>query len=334
MAASEFGSREAGRKGGEARAKALSKVERKAIASHAAQARWGNSIPEATHEGDLVIGDATISSAVLADETRLLAQAQVVRAIGRKGKIKGGRKYDEDRNVPVFLTANNLKPYIPSELLENSKPIVYRAVSGGKSIGYRAELLPQICYVFVDADEADALRPNQKHIAEQCKILIRGFATIGIIALIDEATGYQADRARDALARILESFISDELRRWVKTFPDDYFKELCRLKNVEFRPDMKLPRYFGRMTNNIVYQRLAPGVLRELKTITPTTTAGNRAHKFHQRLSLEIGHPKLLEHLGMAIAAMKLSLTYSEFKEKLNRIAPVYRDAPLFDNQD
>ena len=160
---------------------------------------------------------------------------------------------------------------------------------------------------------------------------MRGLARVGIIALIDEATGFQVDRARRALADILEKFISDELRRWVKTFPDDYFKELCRLKNVEFRSDMKLPQYFGKLTNNIVYKRLAPGVLEELQARTPRTASGNRKNKLHQRLSADIGHPKLLEHLGMVVGVMKLSDDYDDFKAKLNRVAPVYKSAPLFD---
>jgi ATP-dependent DNA ligase len=41
-----------------------------------------------------------------------------------------------------------------------------------------------------------------------------------ISALVDEATGYQKERAADALARILEAFIAKELQPWIKTmFP-------------------------------------------------------------------------------------------------------------------
>ena len=50
------------------------------------------------------------------------------------------------------------------------------------------------------ADQAGKLLPSQRHVAEQCRILLHGFANVGIIALVDEATGYQDARARDALA--------------------------------------------------------------------------------------------------------------------------------------
>jgi len=84
---------------------------------------------------------------------------------------------------------------------------------------------------------AGKLHHQQEHIAEQREILVRGFARVGIIALVDEATGYQEDRARDALAKILEAFIAKELRKWISTFPIDYYKELFRLRGWRF-PDL------------------------------------------------------------------------------------------------
>ena len=68
--------------------------------------------------------------------------------------------------------------------------------------------------------------------------------------------------------------------------------------------------------------------------MTPRTEAGNRKHKFHQRLTADIGHPKLIEHLGMVIGFMKLSGNYCDFKAKLDRISPVYKEAPLFTHLD
>jgi hypothetical protein len=65
----------------------------------------------------------------------------------------------------------------------------------------------------------------QKPVAERADILMRGLAHIGIIALVDEATGYQRDRARDALTRILEAFIAKELQPWLRTFRADFYQE-------------------------------------------------------------------------------------------------------------
>src|SRR5260221_281763 len=105
--------------GGKARADALSPDERTEIAKRAAEARWA--LPKATHTGILPIANSSIECHVLTDTTRLLSRISVLKAIGRTGKAKGGRAYDEEFGLPVFLTANNLKPFITNELVENSK---------------------------------------------------------------------------------------------------------------------------------------------------------------------------------------------------------------------
>ena len=156
---------------------------------------------------------------------------------------------------------------------------------------------------------------------------MRGLAHVGIIALVDEATGYQEVRAKDALARILEAFIAKELQAWVHTFPDDFYREIFRLRGLEFPKDrVKRPKYFGILTNDIVYKRLAPGVLEELKRVTPRSDRGYPKHKLFQRLTSNVGYPKLREHLGSVVTMMKLSQEWGDFLEKLDRIHPRYGD--------
>jgi P63C domain len=142
--------------------------------------------------------------------------------------------------------------------------------------------------------------------------LVRGFARVGIIALVDEATGFQRDRTRDALARILEAFVAKELQPWVETFPDDYYAQLFRLRGLEYRTDsVKRPQYFGTLTNDVVYKRLAPGVLTELKKVIPKNEAGRRKAALSQALTRNVGYPKLREHLGAVVAYMTMSRDYS-----------------------
>jgi len=320
--------------GGKARAEKLSKEDRSAIAKSGAEARWekaGKVIPRATHEGILMIGDMEIPCAVLDNGTRLLTQSGVMLALGRARQAKGRQYYDGDVNLPAFLTAKNLKAFIPEELTVTSSQIEFRALNGNRAFGYTAELLPKICGVFLDADAAGVLAHNQKHIAERAMILIRGFASVGIIALVDEATGYQYDRPRRDLEEYLKKFLSDSLRRWVRTFPGDYFKHLCRLKGVQLRPDMKLPQYFGHLTNDLVWRRIAPGLLRALKE--RRSERGSPSNKLHSWTSDELGKPELLLHLGMVVGLMKLHTDYDAFHKQLNTIAPVYPDDPgLFDD--
>jgi hypothetical protein len=124
-------------------------------------------------------------------------------AIGRKGKVKGGEKFERHSEgkfrVPVFLAAENLKPFVTMELIQNSAPVHYHT-RFGPNWGLRGEVLPGVCQVYLDAQHQGVLQANQQHIAEQCRILSRGFATVGLFALIDEATGAQDFRAANALA--------------------------------------------------------------------------------------------------------------------------------------
>lgn len=318
-------------KGGIVTAAKMTLEERKARAMKGVAAKKEMAgLPRATHPGILHIGDIELDCVVLEDGKRLFTRTSFLKAIGRTGKAKGGRAYDEEFNLPVFLTANNLKPFISNELYENSSPIIFKNLNGTKSIGYRAELIPQVCGVFMDADTAKVLASNQMHIAEKCKILIRGFATVGIIALVDEATGYQKDRAKDELSKILEAFVAKELQPWVKTFPFEFYEQMFRLRGLPFPSDgVKRPQYFGHLTNDIIYRRLAPGVWKELKEQSEKNEKGRLKNKLHQRLTIETGHPKLKELVVSVTTVMKLSDQWQDFKSKLDRVHPAYNETMM-----
>ena len=322
--------------GGKRRAELLSPEDRSAIAKSAAEARWEKvrHIPRATHEGTLMIGDTEIPCAVLENGVRLITQSGMMVALGRARQAKGRQYYDADVNLPAFLTAKNLKPFIPTDLEVTSSQIEFRTLGGIRAFGYPAELLPKVCGVFLDANKAGALNQRlQGHIAEKALMLIRGFASVGIIALVDEATGFQYERPRRDLEEYLKKFLSESLRRWVKTFPGDYFKHLCRLKGVPLRPDMKLPQYFGHLTNDLVWRRIAPGLLRALKE--RRSERGTPSNKLHSWTSDELGKPELLLHLGTVVGLMKINTAYEEFYKQLNMIAPIYPENPtLFDDPE
>ena len=168
---------------------------------------------------------------------------------------------------------------------------------------------------------------------------MRGFATIGIIALVDKATGYQEVRDRLALQKILEKYITDEWAKWTKTFPDEFYIELFRLKNIPYPPDtrtLKKPSYVGHWINDVVYSRLAPGVLNELRKKNPRQPSGSRKRKFHQYLTRDIGHPALKEHLSNVIFLMKSCTKWEDFKRRLNRARAKYEHTLeiLFDYGD
>jgi hypothetical protein len=312
----------------------LNPRERSELAKKAAAARWKSAgadeeLRVATTEISeikLAEGGIAIPCAVLDDGTRVLTQGGFLQAIGRRGKPKNTYQETEHgvTKVPVFLAAENLREFVSDELRNDATPVAFR-IRGekGKAWGYRADLLPKVCTVYLKARDANKLLESQSPIAATCDILIRGFAQVGIIALVDEATGYQKDRAADALAKILEAFIAKELQPWLPTFPPAYYEQMFRLRGLAYPQfTVKRPQYFGVLTNDIVYKRLAPGVLEELKKGVPRNEDGRPTAKYFQKLTANLGYPKLREHLGSVVTIMKLSANYREFMDKLNHIHP------------
>lgn len=333
MSDEELASKDHRARGGKARARALSPQRRREIAMKAANSRWNADLPQATHEGQLKLGSKAVQAAVLPNGKRLLTQGTFLKALGRSRTPKGGTgALSTVDGLPSFLAADRLRPFVSNELRESTTPIFYRSAGGKKSVGYDAELLPMVCEVYLRLrDESlagDGSPPKQwSHIIKACDILMRGMARVGIVALVDEATGYQEVRDRQALQVILDKYLTDEWAKWTKTFPDEFYKELFRLKKLPY-PSLgnKRPQYVGHWTNNIVYSRLAPGVKTALQKKNPRRRSGDRARKHHQFLTRDFGHPELRDHLQKVIFLMKACATWEDFEPMLDRAATKYGD--------
>jgi len=328
-------------KGGQARAARLSAQERKEIARQGGQAKAArrraakltpeelSKLPRATHMGELTLGGTVLECAVLEDGSRVLSQRSVGKALGRK---RGGRDWrvskeseDGGGKLPFFLVADRIKPFISSELMvAASQPVVYRPLHGGQvAHGIDAILLPKVCDVWLKAREAGTLRQPQKKIAAQAEVLIRGLAHVGIVALVDEATGYQEERDRDALQRILAAYISEELLPWASRFPSSFYEELFRLQGWQYNPpSLRRPRMAGRLTSELVYEKLPPGVLDELRAKNPTIRPGYRRHKHHQFLTENIGNVHLERQLIAVTTLLRASPDWKTFKMLFKKAFP------------
>jgi hypothetical protein len=325
--------------GGIARAASLSPDQRREIAQKGATRRWlGHAKPvRATHAGTIKLGDLELACANLPDGRRVVSEAAMMAALGRgysgyySQRDAAARDAAADPStavMPRFLSPAVLKPYLSDEL-RNLQPIPYIAPNGTRSKGVDAEAVPQICEVWLKAREAGKLVGAQLKTASKAELIVRGLARVGIIALVDEATGYQYHRARHALAEILETFIRKELAVWASTFPPDYYEELFRLRNLKYdEVSTKRPPLVGKDTRDIVYKRLAPGVLKELERLNPRTSGGVRKAKHFQWLTPDVGHPKLKEHLVKVTTLMKASTNWAEFRRMLDRVMPK-QDLPL-----
>lgn len=303
--------------GGRNRAERLTPEQRREIARRAAESRWGTAFLTATHTGEILIGDRVIACAVLEDGTRVINQSTLLATLGRTPRAK-------TKGLGPVLLAANLQPYISPKLAaELNAPIPYKQPNGLRAMGYRADLLPQVCEVYLEARSDGALTPTQEPAATAAEILVRGLARVGIVALIDEATGYQEVRARQELQLILEAYVQAELRPWVKTFPDEFFRQIYRLQGWEYRPGTsRRTPHVGKLVNKYVYEQLPDGVLDELRRRNPRTENGNRQHKHFQFLTGSTGHPHLDRQISTVTTLMRIAQSKAEFKELFDRAFP------------
>ena len=264
----------------------------------------------------LLIGDIEIPCYVLGDETRVLVQRGLAAGIGMS-KPSGAQ-------IGRFALSKTINPFISKDLIEVLNNPIKFWTPNGIGHGYPATILVELCRVILAAHDAKALRSSQLHIAARCDMLIRGLATVGIIALVDEATGYQSIREERALATILERWVAADLQPWTRTFPIEFYTEICRLKEWPGAHAIKRPSVIGKYTNDFVYDRLAPELRRELQRLNPTLPKGGRKHKHHQWFTPEHGHPKLREHLVGVTALMRAAANWSAFRRSMDRAYPKF----------
>ncbi len=329
QAAAEMG-RRGGKKGGAARAANMTPEARAESARKAALSRWGsvekNEMPTAmfgSSERPLRIGNVAIPCYVLDDRRRVLVQRALQTAIGMS--TSGGS--DGAQRMALFIESLAEKGVNCKDLAVRIRsPIIFRPKGvGNPAYGYEATIINDICEAVLEARNLGKLARNQSHFAEQCELLVRGLARVGIVDLVDRATGYDKVRFRENIDEIVEKFVAKELKKWVRTFPLEYYENIYRLNGWPFDPSSnKHPGVVGHWTNDIVYARLAPGVLEALRKLIPRDDKGRLKTKLSRGLTPELGHPALREHLSGVMALMKIGRNWKIFYEYLDNVYPRY----------
>jgi len=283
-----------------------------------------NEVLEATHYGSLKIGAVEIPCFVLDDGRRVLNQSGMFKALDVSSAI----------SLEGFLARPVIKDHVTSTLvalIENQTRFTVRNRRGAQGWVYDADLLIEICTIILDAEssvgdrEGHLIRTQLKKYAERARFLLRIFGKTGITALIDEATGYESAR-HEALQTILNRFVKKEFSTWIKRFPDEFFREMFRLNGWEWRDSPQRPMRASQYIVEVVYNRLAPGLVKELRKKNPKDSKGNRKRAHHQWLSDQVGGPELASHVRAVIGLMRSSKTWGGFMRLLNRSFPVQGD--------
>lgn len=255
----------------------------------------------------LMLGDSSLECYVLEDGSRVFSGNGLQKALKFPGSAGGSA-------LVKMLNAGKLSEKLTFDIIdkiENRKEFV-RPGSGGrlsKTYGYDATLLIDICNLLIECREKGILTPKQEEYAKTAQTIISSVAKVGIIGLIDEVTGYQHQREKDELQKILQAYISEDLLPWQKRFPDIFYKELFRLNGWDYTLGSikKRPGVIGTWTNKLIYEQLPPGVLKELKEKTPKSAAGNSTARYHQLLTEDIGEPNLSAQINKTITLFQLS---------------------------
>lgn len=284
----------------------------------------GERILKSTHDGVLKIGAIELECHVLEDGRRVFSSAELLKAFHLDKDIDTQK--NQPRILASFLERVLVNSYQDQDLSNRIRnPLRFSVPNkGGRPIkGYEADLLSDMCSAIVHAASDYRLDVNLRTAAKRSSILLKSFAKIGVVALIDEATGYQQVRDKDALQAILDKYLKAEFSAWAKRFPDEFYMEMFRLRGWQWK-GMKVnrPSVVGNYTNDIVYNRLVPGILDELRRLNPPNLNGRRSVRYHQWLTDDIGHPALNQHIFAVMALMRISSDWAQFRRALTRAFP------------
>lgn len=309
-------------KAGKARAAKLSPERRKEIAGLALVGRHFKHLPRATHGGTLKLGDKQIECGILPDKTRVISCASIRSALGLENPNSKSIQRAKQANLPTFLTSNALTTYFEQVFGASTTLISYISKTGQKTEGMEATCLPKICEIYVSALADGKLTKQQEPTAKTAAIILSALAKVGIIALVDESSGYQEDRARDELQILLKKFISEDLLKWTQKFPHQFFREVYKIYGWKYEEGKcRHPHYLGHFINKYVYDAISPEVRAELQNKNPVIEeTGRRIACHHQFLTEKTGQPALDKHLLQMIAILKGSDNREEFNRLFNKV--------------
>lgn len=260
-------------------------------------------LPFAKHPGTLDLGGNEMDVYVLNTGERVISVSRAVKAITDRD---GG-------NLGEYIGVSALKPFLDKELI--LREMIDFTVPGThfRGRGITAERFLDICQAYLAALQAGALSSDrQREIAINCSILLASCAKIGLIALIDEATGYQLEREEDALQVKLRAFIAEELRAWEKTFPDELWEEFGRLTNWQGSLHSR-PKYWGKLVIELIYDTLDPDVATYLRENRPPPGV-----RWYQNLTENYGVRQLVSRCYEIIGLAKSCKSMSELRQKVS----------------
>jgi hypothetical protein len=271
-------------------------------------------LPQAKWMGVIELMNAQIDCYVLDDGRRVLSINGAVRALA--GLETGHGRLDK------YIGVTALHPYLDAaSILGGLIEFEIPGSNFGNGRGLTTDQFQRIMKAFVTAMAAEApLTRNQVKMAHRCALLLSGLADTGLVALVDEATGYQHNREQDELQVRLKAFIASDLRSWEKTFPDELWEQFGRLTGWKDSLTSR-PRYWAKLVIKFIYETLPDGVAEYLKTNRPP-----RGVMWHQQLTENYGVRMLVTR---CIEVTTLARTCRDMQELSDKVALIFGKKPM-----
>lgn len=263
-----------------------------------------NSSPQVRCYGTIQIGDISLECVVLNDGTSGYVQRQLAHAIGFTEKRPGSRF----RRFLAEIAPNSLSYF------DKTSQDVIRLPNGATATFAPCGILTEVVAGVMESASLGTLHTQRKHLVKPCSAIYRALAKTGEAALIDEATGYQRNRAPDYLQNLFDKLLRESASDWERRFHPDFYDSVYRLFGWSYNPAKPKPFIVGKITLEWVYEPIfPPEILVEIKE-------RQTSEKMHQWL--HDGGLTLLEKQKDAV--MMIARSSFDYKDFYNRCATAF----------
>lgn len=226
------------------------------------------------------------------------------------------------------LSRKNIGSEIDEKLREKiDNPIVFKYLPTGSESGPGLTVHGIETSTFIEILRAilkTKLTETQKFLAERAQTMLIALANTTLDSILYQESGFWKAIEGQRVSEILDKYLQDDARKWAKTFPDDFWVKLIRVKGYPSYVALKRPAFVGHWVNDIVYARLVPGAQKKLNEINPRMPTGHRKNKHHQHATEDYGLPELKAHLIKVMAYMDAAANETQFERMLNRGCPKF----------
>lgn len=248
----------------------------------------------ATHTGQLF--DGLLDCYVLEDGRRVVSQRGVVRAI--TGDANGSAPLGQYlRRLP-----NEYGHLATQTVVEFARP------DGGTANGREAVWLVDLLRAYDEADDAGLLHHTQRHLARNARKILRALAGVAMVALIDEATGYQAIREAGALSFAFRALLLDSHDTWDLMWHPGFVDAIVRLHGCRYDGGPQ-PRWLASTYDKLYGLILGAEVVAELKRRNPEPKFGTNHHQWLTPEAREV----VRRNIEVVVALADTSGTKAEF---------------------